>query len=135
MDIHVDDLATYVFLKNPIGRTFSLSLDGLETTKDLFFFMLDLFCKGLVLLYGKDSKTVDLTTIDNDKFLAVSSALFCAGIITHLEMVPDFEEGDQAKVNMPQLMEMDDNDELNKFVFKVKFNNVQHELSFAIARP
>ena len=136
VDIHIDELANFVFVKNAPGQNFTLSLEGIETTKDLFFFVLDLFCKGLVAMYGQDGASVDLTTIDAAKFEAVAVRLACAGIKVHLVRMPllDDDLNLSPQINMPQLVAMPENAPLDSFVFKLRMSDTQYELSFKLMR-
>ena len=67
VDMHVNDLAEFMFTKNKSNALIELSLGGIENNKDLFFFCLDLFCKGLVILHGTENK-VDLDSITMEQF-------------------------------------------------------------------
>ena len=137
MDIHVDELVNFVFLENTACAAFTMSLDGIETTQDLFFFLLDFFCKGMVVLFGKDCRSVDLTSISQEQFKIVADKLAYAGILLKLAVVPDediYDEGIRAQINSPQLLEHPPNSPLESFVFKLKFNRIRHDLSFSLGR-
>lgn len=133
MDIHVDELAAFVFKKNPVGASCNLSIEGIETTKDLFFFLLDLLCKGIVMLFGQNGVTVDLSTISRDNFQLVAKRMAAAGIVVRLAL-PDCAVCDLTQINIPQLTAMPDNAPLESFVFRIAFNSVMYELSFALSR-
>lgn len=138
MDIHFDDLATFVFQRNPMGRKFIMSIEGIQTTKELFFFLLDLVCKGLVLLYGSDGNSVDLSTIDDVMFKKIAERLACAGISVVVNRVDidltDYDTGveakTQAEINMPELMRMPDQLDLEHYILKMRMPPTEIRLSF-----
>ena len=155
MDIHVDDLAAFVF--SPLRKTkFGLSLDGLESSKDLFFFLLDLFCKGMVLMFGTNGNTVDLSTISHEQFKEIEKRMARAGILLKLDVLAsegsessEGSEGSQSsqgpqpqrqgpqhtsKINMRELASLPANSPLEAFVFQLHFNGMQHNLTFGLSR-
>lgn len=151
MDIHFDELASFVFQNNPLGRKFAMSIEGVQSGKDLFFFLLDLVCKGLVLMYGSNGNTVDLSTIDDAMFQKIASCLLCAGIVVSIartatlpdnsdssnSSVPDssdrpLDSSDRpAEINMPELLTMPDHLALEKYVLKMRMPPSEITLSFA----
>jgi len=50
--LEVEQLAQYIFVKNTHNNQIGLDIHGLGSSKDLFCFCLDLFCKGIVLTLG-----------------------------------------------------------------------------------
>lgn len=126
-DIHVDDFAHFVFVGNRNNTSFVLNLPGIETSKDLFFFLLDLLCKGLVILYGKGQSAIDLMSIDLDQFRYVCGKLACAGIVVVMRS-EDLEESygsgnnpsPQTRINMPQLLSMPETVPLRDFVLEIQ---------------
>lgn len=85
VELHIDDLAEFVFVKNVNDAIISLTLDGLENNKDLFYFCLDLFCKGLVRLFGNNN-TVSVEDITHDQFTGIQKKLKNAGILVELSI-------------------------------------------------
>lgn len=146
MDLHVDDLAPFVFVQNPPGRRFSLCLEGIESGKDLFFFVLDLFCKGLVLLYGQGGRAVDLTSLDAGMFARAAGCMACGGITVRLASEPEEGSGAEvppraglspsdvlgAHINVTQLASMPDNAALEDYVFRIRVGPVIHCISFLL---
>lgn len=86
IEIEVDQLAEFLFKLNTSNAVAELSLGGIEDNKDLFYFCHDLFCKGLVMLFGNESKVIinDLTT---EQFQAVKQKMANAGINITLDVV------------------------------------------------
>jgi hypothetical protein len=134
MDIHVDELAQFVFVNNPPKYAFALSLAGLENTKELFFFLLDLFCKGLVLLFAKNgAKTIDMTSISQDDFDTVRSKLSCAGIYVHLD-INTSDNNKVTHVNMAELINREANGPLESYVLTVAFGGAKYQLYFSLTK-
>jgi hypothetical protein len=84
MDMSLNDLTEFLFLKNYTNKQIGISLNGIDTSRDLFCFCLDILCKGLVLLFGKDNKVV-LQDLSYDDFNKVNEKMKCMGIRCHLE--------------------------------------------------
>jgi hypothetical protein len=75
VDVGIDQLATYVFFENKQNKIIHLDLHGIENTKDLFCFLFDLFCKGLVTLYGNERRQVDFVNVSMQDILYVVDRL------------------------------------------------------------
>lgn len=125
VDMEVDDLAKFMFLENINNAVIELSLGGVESNKDLFCFLVDLLCKGLVLSYGFDNR-VEIDNLTFQDFQKIQQKIGCAGIQVHLE-VKENTEGDIAGVNMYEIDRIDDNAPLYDFTLKLtSVNNIYH---------
>jgi hypothetical protein len=133
MDIHVDDLTEFIFQKNTGMKTFNLTLDGLETSKDLFFFILDLFCKGLVFLYGTD-KTVDLSSVTPDMFSALAHKLLYAGISIHLTTSQVTDDEGRPRINIYELLTRPYDLALDEYKLELRIQGIVHVISFGLVR-
>ena len=131
MEINIDYLAEFLFLRNTSNSLVELTLGGIEDNKDFFFFCLDLFCKGLVLLYGKDNKLV-INDINEEQFESVRKKLENAGILAKLNvhvLPPPPQEADSPRdiedptlfpnINMPELKDLPANLDIASYVFKI----------------
>jgi hypothetical protein len=124
MEIDIDYLAEFLFLRNTSNSLVELTLDGIEDNKDFFFFCLDLFCKGLVLLYGKDNKIV-INDIDEEQFESVRKKLENAGILAKLTvhtLPPLSPDSVFPNVNIAELKELPANLDIDSYVFKIDMN-------------
>lgn len=99
-EIEVDELARFLYSHNKQDSVIELSLGGIEDNKDLFYFCLDLFCKGLVMLFGDNNKLV-INDISLDQFESIKKKMGNAGIKVDLDIIqtqstPDgkFDEDD-----------------------------------------
>lgn len=131
VDMEVDDFATFVFEKNINNALIDLSLGGVENNKDLFFFLVDLMCKGLVMLFGNDKK-LELDLVSENDFDLIKTKMALAGIITKL-IVSQNIENIPSNVNIRELDYYPDNIQLSEFTFKVTTLNLIYEINFEIS--
>jgi hypothetical protein len=128
VELEVSELAEFMFKRNENNVVLELSLGGIENNKDLFYFILDLFCKGLVMMYGNESNSVDVDTITYENFMTIKEKMLCAGININMEHYPNDIELDDGEVlemskrtiiNIDEINEAPDNKLLNEYVFKL----------------
>jgi hypothetical protein len=138
LEIHVNELADFLFIKNVNNTIIELQLGGISNNKDLFFFCLDLFCKGLVKLFGIEGKSVNLEDLTEDNFISVREKMLCAGINANLSIFPSEisidlrdEDGKQKSIlNLEELNTEDNNKALKEYEFKVMNNNKLYIVKF-----
>ena len=82
----LDIFADMLFLKNREGKRMPLLLEGSDTSKDLFCMCVDLFCKGLRLLYGQQG-FVDVTTLTAEQFGFLNDRMALASISPRLSII------------------------------------------------
>lgn len=136
IDMQIDDLAKFLFTENVNNVTVELSLGGIEDNKDLFFFCLDLFCKGLVLLYGKGSKSVGIDTITEEQFKIIKSKMLCAGIKVDLSIYPldidvDVKTEDNKSISILNIEELN-NAPSDKPLQEYEFKLINHDMMYII---
>lgn len=134
VDMHVDDLATFMFLKNKNNAIVELSLGGIENNKDLFFFCLDLLCKGLVLLYGENGRVdVEILTLDSFKLIEKKMALAGIHVKLHIESIAiDPTEECVNAINLDDINLQSDNELLTDYVFKMKMDSIIYNIAFEL---
>jgi hypothetical protein len=135
VNMEVNDLAEFMFLKNENNVVLELSLGGIENNKDLFCFLLDIFCKGLVLMFGNGTKSVNIEDITLDNFTKIKEKMLCAGININLQMFPsdiidDTGVAPQAQLNLDEINMADDNIQLQEYEFKVMNATTTYVISF-----
>lgn len=139
VEMEVSDLADFMFKSNVNNVVLELSLGGIENNKDLFFFILDLFCKGLVLMFGGEDNSVDVDTITMDNFNIVKEKMLCAGININMAFYPndiDLQDGEVVEMSKRALLNLDeinaspDNKPLDEYVFKLLTIKNQFVISF-----
>jgi hypothetical protein len=87
MHANLEDLANLVFLLNHENKFIDLTLPNLENTKELFFFCVNLFCRGLSLLMGDDGTRVSISHVTFEVMNKASDRIKYVGIqpiLTHL---------------------------------------------------
>jgi len=132
VDMHVDHLAEFIFTKNVNNAIIELSLNGLENAKDFFFFCLDLFCKGLVFMFGEGSLSVNVNNIKIEQFVQLREKLRLAGIEVHLDaQPPDVDvKSDEIFINIMELQEMSDSLPLKDYKFIIKCCEFTYIINF-----
>ena len=132
VDMHVDDLATFMFTRNVNNAMIELSLGGIENNKDLFFFCLDLLCKGLVILYGKNGR-VDVENLTLDCFASIQKKMNLAGIRVKLLVESLDNEYDESNaINLDDINAQSDTDNLVEYVFKMKMDKIIYNIAFEL---
>lgn len=130
IDVEVDELSDFIFLKNKNDAIIELELGGVENNKDLFCFLLDLFCKGLVKVYGVNNQ-VEIDNLQMSDFMFLKKKLECAGIRIILDVKPNTEELPLG-VNSTQIKNLPDNLQLGEYRFmvvsKLHIINIHYEL-------
>lgn len=130
VDIEVDSLAEFIFLKNVNNSIIELELGGVENNKDMFYFLVDLLSKGTVLLFGTDNK-VELDSLSLDNFKIIKDKMKLAGIKVLLDIIPN-DSNLNPNVNIKDIELMDNNTNLEKFVLKVTGKKLINNISFKL---
>lgn len=129
--MYVDDLAKFMFKDNINNTIIELSLGGVENNKDLFCFFVDLLCKGLVILYGKDSR-VEIDELNMNDFTIVKNKMRLAGIDVLLDAQPNIDRK-ASGINILDIIETtNDNANLEDFSFKVTCTQMIYRIKFAL---
>lgn len=76
------ELLERIYHKNPNNNRLFIEANSLRSTKELFRFCLDLFCKGLVMCHGGDSRRVEIDKLSMDQIQYVIDKLSYTGIMT-----------------------------------------------------
>lgn len=80
VSIKIDDLAELIFMKNKTNTKIELQLGGIRNNKDLFCFIVDLLCKGLVYMYANGGNQVILDNLTMQEFSLIALRMAAAGI-------------------------------------------------------
>ncbi len=134
VEIGVDDLPELIFVRNVNNALLSLSLPQLENSKDFFFFCFDLFCKGLIYLFGHGQNSVCLQELKVDDFVKINQKLRLAGIDVILETAPpDVDvQKNELFVNLKELKEAEDNMPLENYKFIMKCVDFTYTIYFKL---
>lgn len=142
-NIDVDQLAFYIFTEND-GKEIFLDIQSIKTNKDLFFFCFDLFCKGLVILFGTENKLL-LNMLTSENFDEIRRKLKYAHI--HLKTLNyDVELAELLDIvnkdtlnernvlveSIDHLKGMEEQLELSEYIFNIYLNNTVMQIFFEI---
>lgn len=131
VEMHIDGFAEFVFIQNVNDAIIDLNIPEIEGSKDLFFFCVDLLCKGLVLLYGNAERKVLLENLKKEDFIAVKNKMENAGIKVQLDIQEESEEHygtnlHDVSTNMPDDMD------LPNYPFIIYQNKSSYRVTFSI---
>tara|TARA_B110000238_G_C15983177_1_gene376945 strand:+ start:353 stop:805 length:453 start_codon:yes stop_codon:yes gene_type:complete len=144
VNIDVSEVANYIFKTNN-NKEILLNVNSIKTTRDLFFFLFDIFCKGLIILYGENNK-MKLNDLEPRQFDEMKDKLKYAHIRLNMEMydkstailldlLPDdegFNEKSIIKKSIDDILLMAENEELNRYTFKLYMNENLFCINFDI---
>lgn len=143
VEMHIQDLADFVFVRNSNDAKIEMSLGGIEDNKDLFYFCVDLFCKGLVLMFGRGGK-VDVDAVSIEQFKSLQAKMANAGIAVTLEVYEENVEvgeggdgeanADKPPVNLSHIESMPGNMGLNEYNFMIRSPPMIYSVSFDLVR-
>lgn len=134
IDMNIDDLARFVFKENVNNVPIELNLEGIENNKDLFYFCLDLFCKGLVILYGNHNY-ISIENITHEQFQFIQQKIKCAGIYVKLDIQDtniSVAGENKSLLNLQELDDEPENKNLQDYEFKAINNNKLFIISFSL---
>jgi hypothetical protein len=81
MKLTMEQFAKYVFVDMTPDQTVNMQVSNeIETTKDLFFFLVHLLVKGLMILFGENHSNLKLSMISFEQFEVVKSRMALMGI-------------------------------------------------------
>lgn len=145
VNINVSELANYIFVKND-NKELYININSLKTKKELFFFLFDIFCKGIILLYGENNK-IKLNNLESFQFEEIEKKFRYAHIklnMIHYDLdtailLDLLSENDLNQKNIIQdsindIMKMNDNENLYDYVIKLYMNNTLFCINFDIIR-
>ena len=140
VDMGINDLADFIFNKNEDNKTIELSINGIENTRDLFCFCLDIMCKGLVLLFGTDNK-IAIDDLSLEDFEIVKTKMKCVGIKCQLETFPVEQQPDtlldlwtQNLLNVQQVRTSAGDLALSDYHFDIQTMHFIYKIRFELIR-
>lgn len=134
----VNDLADFVFKQNQSNKHVNLTINGIDTTKDLFCFCLDMLCKGLVLLHGQDNR-VAINSLSMEQFAEVQNKMRCLGIDCTLAVFKADTPAEtlldlwtQNFLNVQKVRMSDDNARLEDYRFDLQTSDTIYKITFKL---
>ena len=148
----LDEMITELFTNSPKPvNTIKLQTEGLQL-KDLFQMLLEIFTKGMKILYGNENGTVDLESITDEQLLEVKQRFRSFGIEIFYQIKPYYQPGDVTDVfdedvdedNLPDFNTKDDTlhnkdlnalptsteDKLSDFFYTIHCSNADYRIWF-----
>ena len=145
LNINVNEVANYIFKINTDKEIF-ININSLKTKKELFFLLFDIFCKGIILMYGENNK-MKLNNLELYQFEEIKTKLKYAQInlnmITYdketaqiLDLIPssdkEIKEKNIIQNSIVEIVRMPDNDDLKCYIFHLYMNNTLFCINFDI---
>jgi len=131
MDVSINDLISFLFLANKDDAKVEMSLDGIEHNKDMFMFCLDIFCKGLVVLYSDGTNHVELTKLTLENFDFVRCKMRNAGIDVFLEIDQDTKQT-PASLNFDHILALPNDLDVDKYHFEIRTPDGTYKIHFKL---
>jgi len=127
IQMNIDDLVKFIFLENTSDTSVYLNLqhgeNGIRNAHDLFTFCVDTFCKGLVMLYGINSR-LEVDSMSLEQFAHAKKKLGNAGIHASLEMTP------AQRPSPPVIIQDGRGDHLEDFFLKIGSVSNEYRIRF-----
>jgi hypothetical protein len=135
MNVKCDYLPILLFKHNINNAKIDITIPELRNAKELFLFLLDLLCKGLVYMFGaiehgKSSVLLDDITMEQLEF--AKQKMKCGGVLLNVKTIPN-QTNLPCATNMGKLLEQSDDSPLSSysldivtksFIFIVSFDLV-----------
>lgn len=128
--MNIDNFAEFIFINNKDKKQIQFDVDGLETTKDLFLFFVDLTTKGFILLYGKDNY-VEIEQLSLESFDVIKKCLELVGIDIILSVVINTENKFNV-LNKEEIESYRENEPLEKYIFKMYSTEYIYKIIFKL---
>lgn len=145
LNINVNELANYIFKINT-DKELYININSLKTKKELFFFLFDIFCKGIILMYGKNNK-MKLNNLELYQFEEIKTKLKYAHISLNLiiydketaqilDLIPlndqEIKEKNIIQNSIDNIVKMSDNENLKNYIFHLYMNDNLFCINFDI---
>jgi hypothetical protein len=149
----LDEMVTELFTSEP-KPVFSIQLqtEDLEL-KNIFEMLLEIFTKGMKILFAKDNGIVDLESLSAEEFMTVKQRFRSLGIDIYYEVKPYYIPGDITDVfdndidedNLPDFEQVTDesirnrsldelpvaeNDKLSDYFYTIHCKNADYKIWF-----
>jgi len=136
--VDFEELVNYIFFKNASKKKILIETSDLRTSKDIFCFCLDLFCKGLILCNGDENKRVEVESLQIEDIQNVIDKLSYTGIMTIVQ-ISTLKEMDNAGTphdllvkSVNDINSFPDNGTLSEYDFKLRVNEVVYIIRFEL---
>ena len=124
----VEEMIPIIFL-NKTNRGINMCLEGIQDSYDMFCFCIDLFTKGLLLLYSNNTNKVDLTSLTTEQLQHAIAQLKKAHI--HTTIKNDINEIPFTGIVIPP---KNVDFELEDYIVTINMMHHKHEIFFSLQR-
>lgn len=125
----VDEMIPIIFL-NKTNKGINMCLNGIQDSYDMFCFCLDLFTKGLILLYAsKDTRKVDLDKLSFEELKYAIEQLKKANI--NINIVTEKQEQPRVGISIPS---KNTTYELEDYIVSINMKHDKHLIFFNLQR-
>lgn len=150
LNVNYTEMLEYIYHKNKGSKIF-IDAKSIKTSKELFRFALDLFCKGLIFCHGGPSNKVEIDSLSLEQIQVVIDKLSYTGIMTIIQVIKkdpnhehEHDDEDSSNNESPLLCKDEDmvqcayhilndsvkridnypdNDDLKNYIFKIKIGD------------
>lgn len=150
MNIHridVQDLAQCIFMNNTNDVNILIETNNIKCNQDLFFFLFDLLCKGLILVYSHENSNkvcLNHLTVEQFDFMKkkFKNAHIKLNIITYdietallLDLVDkDYKSRNLIRDSIDHIQSMGENESLSEYVFNVLMDDNLFSINFEVLK-
>lgn len=134
LELGIDDLADFLFVKNKANALVELELNGISDTRDLYCFCIDLLFKGLVLVCCGYGRSLEIESISNEQFREVMDKMKLAGILVMLA-VEEKSENEPPGICMGEAYKSKRILELAEYTFTMTSSEKKYDVNFKLSRP
>jgi hypothetical protein len=120
----------FIFKGNTNNQKVLLNIPNLEKGYDLFLFLVDVLCKGLVILYGLDGR-VRVDQITPDQIAVIKQKLYNAGI--NLVINTTCDQSERRKL-VPYILTPPGAINVEDYKLIIPSDGVKHEVQFNLMR-
>jgi hypothetical protein len=133
LNMSMHDTIEFIFSKNTNNEPVLLSLQQLNGDFDLFLFLIDVLCKGFILLYGENGR-LNVDNLTNDQIIYVKQKLKNTGIELVLESLPFPEDGNAHIGIAPYIIKPPFSDKLEDYQLIIVTPQHKHAIHFKLLR-
>ena len=132
MDTDIANLIAIVFGRSPPPHPVVVRFPDVGTTKELFYMLVDILCKGVVSLFGGANNVVDLKELTFEQFDEVRARMGCMGVGVHINTGQ--LETPRSGVDMTQVRGMPEMGSIEDYVCSINVIDSRHNIHFSITR-
>ena len=87
LTVSLDDLPRLIFIDNIDDHRLALTIGDIDNGKDLFQMLVGILTKGIVILYGRGTQTVQLDSLGSEEVAFMTRKFANVGIRLSIDMI------------------------------------------------